>query len=133
MTITPMPQAVYDAQSAELARMVDTLLDRPDWLKRWALLTIYERDGRQDAIGHVLAVKGGTVVVYRITRDTDDAFDADPRLSALRLLAPITGDPGQKFEMASRRAQFMVDAAFLVRAIEAGQTKVVLTPGRWAR
>ena len=126
-----MSQAVYDAQSAELARMVDAMLDRPDWLKRWRLLAIYEHGGTDKPIGHVRGMRDGAVIVRRITNDYDGGAD-DLRLSPLRLLEPITGEPGQRFEMASRRTQFMVDATFLIAAIEAGQSKVVLAPG-WTR
>jgi hypothetical protein len=129
-----MPWATYDAHSTELARMVDTLLDRPDWLKRWRLLAIYEAGGTNEPLGHVLELRDGAVVVMRITNDhdSDDPHLEDRRQSTARLLQPISGEPEQRFQMASRRAQFMVSARYLIEAIDAGQRKVVLSPG-WTR
>jgi hypothetical protein len=133
-TIEPMSWETYDARSAELAKAVDTLLDRPDWLREHRLLAIYET-GNAEPLGHVLAVGDGAVVVFRTTNDHDhDATDEEPgldrRQSKTRLMQPITGEPEQVFTMASRRTQCRVSARHLIEAIDAGKKKVVVTPGR---
>lgn len=133
--LVPMAWETYNAQSAELASVVDAMIDRPDWLKRWRLLAIYESGGAHELIGTVLALGDGAVLVARITNDydSDDLTGGDDlRQAPTRLLQPITGDPEQRFEMASRRTQFMVSARYLIEAIEAGDTTVALTPG-WTR
>lgn len=134
-----MSWETYDAHSAEFARAVDTMLDRPEVLKRWRLLAIYEAGGTDEPIGAVLALRDGAVVVMRVSHDhdqapatLDDLLD-DRRQSTVRLLQPLTGEPGQAFTMTSRRAQSRISARYLIEAIDAGKTKVVVEPGRWTR
>lgn len=132
-----MSWETYDARSAELAKLVEVMFDRPDWLKRHRLLAIYTT-GSAEPLGHVLAVGASAVVVFRTTNDHDhDATDEEPgldhRQSTTRLMQPITGEPEQAFTMASRRTQCRISARYLIEAIGTGEKKVVVTPGRWTR
>lgn len=134
-TVCLMSWDVYAAHSSAIAAAVDSLLDDQKLFKRWQLLTIYEDGERKNEppIGQIVEfpeIHPGAVILFRIPRYDADSNDLeDHRQSSLRMLQPITGEPKQAFELASRRAQFRVEARYLIQRIEAGDRKVSLKPG----
>ena len=134
----PMSWETYRRHAVEFNAMVNILLDVDSRRKIRRLLGIYEQGGRSDIpIGEVFKTHHGTLLVPRVTMD--DANNAhgdepeDTRQSPMRVPQPVTGDPNQWFEMASRRAQFKVSAQALITSIEAGRERVFLQPGRFTR
>ena len=98
--------------------------------KRWRMLAILEQ-GSKGPNGEIFLTPHGPVFVSRMTVDDERGYraeDADNHQSPIRGIEPVTGEPGQLFDMASRRALFMVDAGYLIARIQAGDDTVVLRP-----
>ena len=116
---------------SQIQEFVESLLLDDDRHKLWRKLAISERGGK-GLIGEILGTPHGPVFVSRMTMDDEKGYrdeEPDNRQSPLRGIEPVTGDPDQRFDMASRRAQFLVDAGYLIARIQAGKRKVVLRPG----
>jgi hypothetical protein len=117
---------------SEIWDFVESLLLDDDRHKLWRKLAISERGVGQGVIGEIVGTPHGPVFVSRMTMDDEKGYrdeEPDNRQSPLRGIEPVTGDPDQCFYMASRRAQFVVDAGYLIARIQAGERKVVLRPG----
>jgi len=115
---------------SKIGDFVDGLLVNDDRRKLWRRLAICERGGK--LIGEILGTPKGPVFLSRMTMDDakghrDD--ETDSRQSPLRGIEPVTGDPEQRFQMASRRSEFLVDAGYLIPRIQAGERRVELRPG----
>jgi len=126
------PAMLHENRSA-IRQFIEYLLS-PDGAgsrKRWRMLAILEQ-GSKGPIGEIFLTPHGPVFVSRMTVDDERGYraeDADNHQSPIRGIEPVTGEPGQLFDMASRRALFMVDAGYLIARIQAGDDTVVLRPG----
>jgi hypothetical protein len=117
---------------SEIQDFVESLLLDEGRHKLWRKLAISERGVGKGVIGEILGTPHGPVFVSRMTMDDEKGYrdqEPDNRQSGLRGIEPVTGDPDQRFYMASRRAQFVVDAGYLIARIQAGKRKVALRPG----
>lgn len=116
---------------SQIQEFVESLLLDDDRHKLWRKLAISERGGK-GLIGEILGTPHGPVFVSRISMDDEKGYrdeEPDSRQSRMRGIEPVTGDPDKGFYMASRRAQFVVDAGCLLAHIQAGKRNVVLRPG----
>ena len=116
---------------SEIGDFVERLLFDDARRKLWRKLAIFELGGK-GPIGEILATLHGPVFVSRMTMDDAKGYrddEPDSRQSPLRGVEPVTGDPEQRFQMASRRAQFLVNAGYLIARIQAGERRVELRPG----
>ena len=118
---------------SEIRDFIESLLLDEDRHKLWRKLAISERGGK-GLIGEILGTPHGPVFVSRMTMDDEKGYrdeEPDNRQSRMRGIEPVTGDPDQRFDMAStlRRAHFLVDAGYLIARIQAGKRDVVLRPG----
>ena len=129
-----MSQQTLRAHWDEVQTTVELLLQPSNKARRhrFRLLRISEAGDKNQVIGEILQTPHGPVFVSRMTVDDEQGYrdeDPDDRQSSIRGIEPVTGDPGQRFEMKSRRAEFRVDAGYLLARIQAGQRQVVLEPG----
>jgi hypothetical protein len=116
---------------SQIQEFVESLLLDDDRHKLWRKLAISERGVGKGLIGEILGTPHGPVFVSRISMDDEKGYrdeEPDSRQSRMRGIEPVTGDPDQGFYMASRRAQFVVDAGYLLAHIQAGKRNVVLRP-----
>ena len=117
---------------SQIREFVESLLLDDDRHKLWRKLAISERGVGKGLIGEILGTPHGPVFVSRISMDDEKGYrdeEPDSRQSRMRGIEPVTGDPDKGFYMASRRAQFVVDAGCLLAHIQAGKRNVVLRPG----
>src|SRR6476659_5097480 len=89
---------------SEIRDFVESLLLDEGRHKLWRKLAISERGVGKGLIGEILGTPHGPVFVSRMTMDDEKGCrdeEPDNRQSRMRGIEPVTGDPDQRFDMAS--------------------------------
>lgn len=103
-----MTLATFYENKPEILAGVNALMAKSRSRKRFRLVAVYER-GSGELLLEAFAVSRGPVVVYRtgsVYRDGDAEFVRQDRGGAAVAVAGLDNDPGQRFNLVSRRHSY---------------------------